>query len=215
MKNTEGFRIIPVAILLLSIFTSTSYAADCDREDGWYMVQNLGVTCLDGKLCSDTILREYRDYGVSNGLCAYTLTETKTECNGTLQECPSGQVCQGGCVSAEATTTTPSIFCGNGKCETGENYANCPKDCKEKQKGIGDYLPYALALVFVLIIIFLAYKRLRERNVIKKEKKESEVIEWVKERLRGGEDPKILKEGLKREGVNPEIVDKAIENSWL
>ena len=86
-----------------------------------------------------------------------------------------------------------------------------------EQNGIEDYLPYILAFVLVLIIIFPAYKKLNKGNGknVEKKKNEAELIEWAKERLKSGEDPKILKEGLTREGVNPEIVDRAIERLWL
>ncbi|MEA3254415.1 MAG: hypothetical protein U9Q22_01105, partial [Candidatus Altiarchaeota archaeon] len=35
-----------------------------------------------------------------------------------------------------------------------------------------------------------------------------ELIEWIVEKLRDGEDPELLKKGLSELGLDPEIVDK-------
>jgi hypothetical protein len=75
--------------------------------------------------------------------------------------------------------------CGNGMCETGENYANCPKDCKSGSRdgycdrvkdGVcdqdcksgededcrkGDYLIYLIAFLILVPVLWIAYKRIR------------------------------------------------------
>ncbi len=70
--------------------------------------------------------------------CAVELGDAPFLCNkGGNPECPDGYECQGACcvkVGAE-----PGAGCGggqtcnnNGKCESGENPGNCPKDCPKK-----------------------------------------------------------------------------------
>ncbi len=39
------------------------------------------------------------------------------------------------------------------------------------------------------------------------------MIDWVKEEVKEGEDPTVLKQILKEEGYNPEAVDKALEHT--
>ncbi len=84
----------------------------------------------------------------SEGVCgdgSCVLGESYATCP---EDCPSGSfdgycdgvkdgICDPDCSAgedsdckAESTTTTIGVICDNGKCEYGENFANCPQDCK-------------------------------------------------------------------------------------
>ena len=56
------------------------------------------------------------------------------------------------------TTTYQEIthVCGNGICEHGESYENCPEDCKEPSGGGLFKWAWAIALSFVILIIVVA-----------------------------------------------------------
>lgn len=42
-------------------------------------------------------------------------------------DCPTNYIADA--VACQCVSTTPPTSCGNGKCETGESYENCPQDC--------------------------------------------------------------------------------------
>lgn len=60
-------------------------------------------------------------------VCGNNLCEEPYEC-ATNQQCTS--VCQQDCGIA------PTNFCGDGTCNTGENYGNCPNDCRTCGNGV-------------------------------------------------------------------------------
>jgi len=54
------------------------------------------------------------------------------------------------------------------------------------------------------------HKKIKERKQTGKGAVKNEMLEWVKEKLKGGEDPAVLKDVLEDEGYDPKIVDKAM-----
>lgn len=128
-------------------------------------------------------------------------------------------------------------LCGNGICDYGENYKNCPQDCPSGgddgycdglKDGICDpnckadedkdcikeekdfsYIFYMLGILILFGTIFLIYKIKKAQKI----KEENRLIEWIKKKLKEGEDPEVLRRILREEGHNENLVDKAEEKS--
>jgi putative hemolysin len=147
-------------------------------------------------------------------------------------------------ITTTTVTTTTTIFkpkCGDGVCDEEENYRSCQKDCPsgsldgycdgvkdevcdpdcsrdedvdcEKEEE-GGYLSYLLWLILGLIIlgvvIFLVFSMIKKGG----SEKDDELLEWIKEKLREGEDPNVLKKGLRDEGYDPNLVNEAEKKLW-
>ncbi len=74
----------------------------------------------------------------------------------------------------------------------------------------------ALVLLVILIMVVslkesFVKKRKKEEDIGKKRRKEEELAKWVESRLRGGEDPELLKKALERQNSDPTIVDEITE----
>jgi hypothetical protein len=136
------------------------------------------------------------------------------------------------------------VSCNDGICDylEGENYLSCPEDCPSGSRdgycdkvddGICDedckpeedpdcnsnfismilgWLPYIL-LILILLFLLLFFV-LRRRGKSEQEEREKQILDWVKVKLRQGEDPDILRRGLEEEGFDPSLVDKAEEELW-
>lgn len=102
--------------------------------------------------------------------------------------------------------------------------SKCDPDCKEAEdedckRGILEdiaNLALPLILIFVLLvlagfIIFFFYKKGKKRAY---EDKNAKILVWLKQKLRDGEDPEILRKGLEAEGYDPSLVEKAEEKLW-
>ncbi|MBN2251730.1 MAG: hypothetical protein JW724_06630 [Candidatus Altiarchaeota archaeon] len=87
---------------------------DCDQLDGWYTngPAGSGLACYGTQQCRNNVEKEERDYYESGGKCEYSVTNTKTECDEALVDCPTGEECANGlCVpsgSVSTTTTKPT-----------------------------------------------------------------------------------------------------------
>nr|NIO23102.1 hypothetical protein [Candidatus Aenigmarchaeota archaeon]NIP40767.1 hypothetical protein [Candidatus Aenigmarchaeota archaeon]NIQ17357.1 hypothetical protein [Candidatus Aenigmarchaeota archaeon]NIS73470.1 hypothetical protein [Candidatus Aenigmarchaeota archaeon] len=116
---------------------------DCDGtvDDDWF---NVGETCGLG-MCTGT----------------YVCTEdgSSTVCSGGN---PSPEVFDGrdndcdGIVDNVKGEQMP--VCGNGICETGETYENCPQDCEEGPPPVlpGTWILVFVAIIFIIVIVALA-----------------------------------------------------------
>ncbi len=133
-------------------------------------------------------------------------------------------------------------FCNNdGRCEEEfENYGNCPRDCKSGRKdnycdGVKDgrcdpdckpeedpdckkvdYLSYIYPIIIVFLVFgaltYYSMKREMERREMERE--EEELIDYLKERLREGEDPDVLKKELIANGQDPKLLERAERYLW-
>jgi len=50
-------------------------------------------------------------------------------------------------------------------------------------------------------------------DTMNKKTEDERISRWVFEKLSAGEDPELLKEGLKEMGYDPSIVDRVLDNS--
>lgn len=75
---------------------------------------------------------------VDSGSGNFPVTSEQPICgNGVCEEpyeCATNQVCQSICQTD--CGIAPTNFCGDGTCNTGENYGNCPNDCRTCGNGI-------------------------------------------------------------------------------
>ncbi len=134
------------------------------------------------------------------------------------------------------------VVCRDGICNwlEGENYLVCPEDCppgkkdgycdgkddgecdpdcqvgKDPDCGLGflaillNILPYLLAFLLLILVIFFVLIRRKSP----KGEGDERVKEWVRKKLKEGEDPEVLRRGLKEEGFNPGLVDESEEKLW-
>ncbi len=72
-----------------------------------------------------------------------------------------------------------------------------------------NYLPWLVLIVIVLAAVFLYISRKKNKPVESDAVGEDKISSWIKEKLKQGEDPEVLKKGLIAEGYDPKIVDKA------
>jgi len=126
--------IIGLVIIMLAIYVveliylpgGQARGINCDSRDGWYKLKSLGPACLGSKLCNNAVEKGYRDYSKNAGGCSFREAGVKIDCDGTLLDCPAGQVCQNGrCIAGNTpststtvtTTTTPLGGCN--RCQDG------------------------------------------------------------------------------------------------
>ncbi|MEA3254309.1 MAG: carboxypeptidase-like regulatory domain-containing protein [Candidatus Altiarchaeota archaeon] len=135
----------------------------------------------------------------------------------------------------------PDCICDNNNiCDGHENYKNCRRDCpsggednycdaesdgrcdpdcppgKDPDCKQIDILP-SLPFVFIVLLVFGALVFYGMRREIKRragEETRGELIDNLKEGLRKGEDPDVLREELIAKGLDPKLVDKAERGLW-
>ncbi len=84
----------------------------------------------------------------------------------------------------------------------------------ERKEDWGYLLWLCLILIIVVGVVFLGYKGMIGGDKAKKRKNEEELMNWLKRKLKEGEDPEVLKKGLEGEGYNPGLVDEAEKKLW-
>jgi len=88
-----------------------------------------------------------------------------------------------------------------------------PQPSSKTKKQEFKFLPLFFIL-FIIFLIFLIYRIKNVREFEKKEKVKEEMIEILKNKLRDGEDPNILRENLIAEGFDPKLLDEAERKLW-
>jgi len=88
----------------------------------WYIFgPKCPKSCDDGNPCTQDFCSPETDYQ-----CKHSLIIGVTEgCQGLIETCKQYQ-----CGEGECQIVTLADCCGNGKCETGENWETCPQDCE-------------------------------------------------------------------------------------
>jgi hypothetical protein len=75
--------------------------------------------------------------------------------------CATNQVCSNGeCVAKPVIPVTP--VCGNGVCEAGEDYINCPQDCPAPPAPVPSIeVPIwaVVAGIIIIVILFMVVKK--------------------------------------------------------
>ena len=71
-----------------------------------------------------------------------------------------------------------------------------------------------LAFLIFLLVAYFAYNIYSRYKEMRREEKEIEIKEWLKERLMDGEDPDELKAIIANEGFDPKLVDEVLREIW-
>ena len=79
---------------------------------------------------------------------------------------------------------------------------------KKEDREYLNYLPWLVLIVVIMAAILLYISRKKNKPVESDTVGEDKITSWIKEKLKKGEDPEVLKKGLEAEGYDPKIIDK-------
>jgi len=89
-----------------------------------------------------------------------------------------------------------------------------PTTTIEQQEGGGleGYLPYLFVVVFLVVIAVVVHRSRQIKRMEQKREEEREKLgNWIEGQLRTGEDPKLLKKALEKQGADAAMVDEVME----
>jgi len=83
---------------------------------------------------------------------------------------------------------------------------------KQQEGDLSSYLPYLIGVIILAVIAVIAIRSSQIKKIDQKRGEDEEnLMNWVEGRLRIGEDPKLLKNALEKQGADPTIVDEVMK----